>query len=598
MSKSIQRKFLLWVLPILTVLLVILGFSIHLIVKKSQESAIENFSFEIAGSNADQLNIWLNSIINELQRIAEHEDVASMDWGRMQPYLKKVVAQRNNTYGFMLISGPDGAFYTSTKGKADGNISDRDYFKAIFNQKKGYFITNPMISRALGVRKFNIAVPVKDSLDQVHGLLAGSISLTTFSKIVSSINISNMGNGFVVDNTGTIAAHPVEDIIMKMNIFENPEEFAYNFSPDMIENIKQNKTCSGLLRIKDTSYFALSIPIESSPGWNLGIIIPEKKIFSEVNILIRYLVIFFIFTLLSIFVLIWQLSSRFISRPLHILIDYIEVISSGNLTKVIHEISDNEIGRSIKALNEMATKIKEVILRVQENASSIKDASQSLSSSSEMISEGASEQASNTKEISGTMEIITSNIKQNHTNAMDTEKLSDKTKDEINGINTTMKEAVDSNRSIAEKIKIINEIAFQINLLALNASVEAARAGQHGKGFAVIAAEVRKLADKSKNAADNIVEQAQLSYKIIENAGSKMEQVLPDVYKTTQLIKEILQSNSEQKDGVLQVSQSIRQLDDIAQNNASSSEELASSAEEFSAQAIQLSELVSFFRTK
>jgi methyl-accepting chemotaxis protein len=152
-------------------------------------------------------------------------------------------------------------------------------------------------------------------------------------------------------------------------------------------------------------------------------------------------------------------------------------------------------------------------------------------------------------------------------------------------------------KQIAQKIGIIDDIAYQTNLLALNAAIEAARAGEHGKGFAVVAAEVRKLAERSQVAAQEISTVATGSVELAEKAGELLDEIVPSIKKTSDLVQEISAASQEQSSGVGQINSAVTQLSQTTQQNAASSEELAATAEEMSGQAEQLQQTMSFFKT-
>lgn len=288
--------------------------------------------------------------------------------------------------------------------------------------------------------------------------------------------------------------------------------------------------------------------------------------------------------------------SNLLKKPLERSISQVKKLSEGNLDLEIEQSNlKNELGVLNNSLFELTINLRKIITDIRSNSEYLGSSSQQLSSTSQQLSQGASEQASSIEEVSSTMEEISANIQQNTDNAQQTGKISQVAQNGIVEVGQRASKAVEANRIIAEKIQIINDIAFQTNILALNAAVEAARAGEHGKGFAVVAAEVRKLAEHSKIAAEEIVGLAQNSLELAEGAGDKMQQILPEVEKTTKLVQEIAAASLEQNNGATQVNDAIQQLNSIAQQNSAASEELATSSEELASQAEQLKNTISYF---
>jgi methyl-accepting chemotaxis protein len=268
-------------------------------------------------------------------------------------------------------------------------------------------------------------------------------------------------------------------------------------------------------------------------------------------------------------------------------------ISDGNLEVQVNERSDKDV--LIQSLGNMVGKLKDVINNVKLSIENVASGAQAMSASSEEMSQGASEQAAAAEEASSSVEQMTANIRQNADNAMQTEKIAVQASGDAREGGDAVNETVNAMKEIADKIMIIEEIARQTNLLALNAAIEAARAGEHGKGFAVVAAEVRKLAERSQKAAGEINELSTNSVEVAEKAGSVLDSLVPNIQKTAELVQEISAASREQDAGADQIAKSIQQLDAVIQQNASASEEMASTSEELSGQSEQLAEMISFF---
>ncbi|MBI5924687.1 MAG: MCP four helix bundle domain-containing protein [Aquabacterium sp.] len=272
-------------------------------------------------------------------------------------------------------------------------------------------------------------------------------------------------------------------------------------------------------------------------------------------------------------------------------------VAQGDLTVQV-EVKPGDNTSMLAAIKGMTDRLSHIIGDVRSSSNALSAAAEQVSATAQSISQGAAEQASSVEETSATIEQAASSVQQNADNAKVTESLSTKAAKEALEGGQAVKDTVTAMKTIADKIGIVDDIAYQTNLLALNAAIEAARAGEHGKGFAVVADEVRKLAERSQEAAQEIGEVAKASVSLAERAGHLLDTIVPSISKTSDLVQEIASASNEQAAGIGQINTAVTQLSQLTQESSSSSEELAATAEEMSGQAEQLQELMNFFITE
>jgi methyl-accepting chemotaxis protein len=285
-----------------------------------------------------------------------------------------------------------------------------------------------------------------------------------------------------------------------------------------------------------------------------------------------------------------------ITKPLKAAVEIADKMGEGDFTNQLEIVAKDEIGQLAGSLNIMTTSTSTAIAGIKQAADQVADASKELSASSETLSSGATQQAANLEETSASIEELIASIQKNAENSQEASRITNEAGALMQNGAESVSQTVEAMKKIAEQINIVNDIADQTNLLALNAAIEAARAGEMGKGFAVVAVEVRKLAERSQQAAREISDLAKSSVATAEDAGNVIGQVAPMAQKTSEMVDLINNTCNEQAVGADQITSAIEQLNDVTQQNSSTSEESSAAAEQLAAQADHMQNLVSRFK--
>ena len=330
--------------------------------------------------------------------------------------------------------------------------------------------------------------------------------------------------------------------------------------------------------------------------WALTTETPLKEIMQKSkNMFYRSVLIGFL-GILILSALIYIIINNIINK-LKLAVSHSIKIANGDLSSRIEVTGKNEIASLGMSLNQMADKLNNILVEISNASDLINSNSKEINNYSSEISQSAANQAASIEEIMASIEEMTSNILNNSDNAKQTEIIAEKALKGITNGSLSAHQTSESINKIARNISIIHEIAHQTNILSLNAAVEAARAGANGKGFAVVANEVKKLAEKAQNATKQISSLSTESVHISDLAEKELTGLLPDIEKTTQLIREIANASTEQSHGATQIQNVIQQLNDIAQKNAMHSEQLSVKAQNLLEKAVHLKRVMAFFKS-
>jgi len=283
-----------------------------------------------------------------------------------------------------------------------------------------------------------------------------------------------------------------------------------------------------------------------------------------------------------------------ISKPIVKMANTIEKISEGKLYASVEAKGEDEVGDMGRSMQKMITSLRSIVKKIRDGSINIEQSSNEVRTSADQIAQGANEQASSTEEISSSMEQMAASISQNSTNAQQAVEIATSASNSASKVNSSFERMLKELNLITSKILVIHEIAERTDLLAINASIEAAKAGELGKGFAVVANEVRQLAIRCQSAAFEIDEISTNTVNVSTESKNLMLELIPEIQKTAVLIKEIASSSLEQDAGAQQVNEALSQLNTITQQNSASSEELAAASANLEHLAATLKTTVAF----
>ncbi|MBV8660511.1 MAG: methyl-accepting chemotaxis protein [Burkholderiales bacterium] len=269
-------------------------------------------------------------------------------------------------------------------------------------------------------------------------------------------------------------------------------------------------------------------------------------------------------------------------------------VASGRLDLTIRTAAGDHTSL-LYTLRYMVETLRRIIAEINQTAQVLSEASIQVSASAIHLQQTATHQAANLEETAASLEEFTAAIAHNHENAIHTNSTAAAAVQEAQASGVAMAQSVDAMHRIQEQIGVIDEIAHRTNLLALNAAIEAARAGQHGRGFSVLAAEIRRLAESCQSSAHDIITVSGDSVRQVTMAGDMLNALIPHIAHTSKLVNEISINSDYQAEGANQVSIVVNDLTQITQRTAATAEELASTAEELSAQAEQLTAMIAYF---
>jgi methyl-accepting chemotaxis protein len=529
--------------------------------RTAMNKALDSQLESICSTSVTQIDAWVDAQrVNLVHWAAQPHVLAALQATPEGQTARSVVtaelvrAEKNyGVFANLQLVDMNGDTLASSNPESVGklNVADRQYFKDAVAGK--FAFSQVLKSRSTGKPIFVLATPVMDGA-AVRGVLFVSMDLHTFSsKIVSKIKVLETGYAYIVDENGVFIAHPNEKNIMTLKL----ADFEWGRTMQKAGDGAMTYTFEGVEKV---ARFHTSEMLH----WGVVTVVPMTEIMASTNRTGKVNLALGLSALIVGFGAMW-FTARSITRPIMMAA---EQLSSG--------------------------------------AKETSAAANQVSIASQTLAEGATEQAASLEETSASLEEMASVTNRNSESAgkandltRQARKAADTGAVDMRDMTTAMQDIKTSSDDIAKIIKTIDEIAFQTNILALNAAVEAARAGEAGAGFAVVAEEVRALAQRAAQAAretagkiEGAITKTSQGVQISTKVSESLAEIVEKVREVDELVAEVSTASHEQSLGVKQIATAVNQMDQVVQSNAAGAEESASASEELTAQSMTLQQIV------
>jgi methyl-accepting chemotaxis protein len=600
-SRTVWGKYMKLILPCVMVVIVAMDCVIYAIISNYTTTANNKESLRTVKLLADDISEVFHRYLGDLNMMRHYYQNSSQP--EFMEFATRFTSEHSNKYSYVRLILPDGrSFPTITNRENIYDVKSSRPYRHLIVEQKDLSVNSAHSSSLVRGEVYSITVPVKDKRDSVLAMIAAVFPASVIDDKLNSLIRDSSEYFVMVDDFNKVRVCRGENMAFTADLNQSNPRFV-----DMAKMIAESRqkesggapshghwsvhTKTG----SETVVHYMNIP---DTPWVLAQLTQRKTIDKDVTLTFWVLLLTTVGAVIVFLVALRVVTAKVVIRPLEAINRFSDDFANGKLysTETQGVDSDDEIAAVCKNIEHMQHRLVEAVSGIRDTSNDLLQCSRNVSDTVESVCRDAQIQDISVESIARSIEKVNNSIRLNTADASQTRINSDEIASDMVTLTKSTVDTYDCMQRIVEKAKIINEITAHTDLLAINASVEASRAGEHGKGFAVVAGEIRKLSEHCHRAASEINSISEVSLSSTSQTVDLVNSIAPKIHDNAEMVSRISDACNLQLNFTKTISEAVEQITAIAQNNSTSADNLTVYANVLVKDVERLNKLVDFFR--
>ncbi|MCR5453769.1 MAG: hypothetical protein K6F33_02125 [Bacteroidales bacterium] len=597
-TNTIWGKYTKRLLPVIIMFIIIIDFSLYIKVSSDNFANADRMSRQSVKLQALSIEKILRGYYSELCIYRSlYTDSTSID-GFMYK-AKDMLSFSNMNWTYLRITLPSGVSYTTSNGLDRLHGKRTRFYRDIFYNKAEYNIQRPFVNRVTKDDSWCLSLPIKNSRDSIVAIVSGVFPSSEIDSLLQSVKVSGAGYTTLSDNERVFRIYDSQIYEMSLGQLETN---GYKGIRDLVEHGWKHKQYEhfqqGVYYTPDGTKIQCYMCVVGDSNLIVSLNIPFSLLNHTTMIMAILLIVSAVLTILFVMLIVRRVTRKVVIAPLVAANSFVADVADGRLySEEADSITDdNEFSILRDTAQSMQKKVYGAVEAIRKYTKEIATGSVALRDSISIINNDAQTRAAAVEEISESLSQMRSIISDNTERSRVAKENSDDIIDNVARVTGESAKTLDSISNVLSKAQVINEIATRTDLLAINAAVEAARAGENGKGFSVVAAEIRNLAEHCQNMALEINILSAESIDTTRRSVSLIDAVSPRIADNAEMIARISESCAQQLEMTIAISYALVQFVDTINNNKQTAENLKCYSDKLNLLVQKLNVSVDFFK--